>query len=247
MTIGRYLASTQSGPFINEISAHKQIARICLTYLMFSCFDLSITEEEIDVAVLDGHYVLQAYATNHWLEHVKEGIRGDIGSADFALCQKILIFLGRRANQNFDRKSAREERVLELKALEKDQKYLYQELCYVNSSLASELSESLKPYKKNSEFPSLRSLTLCAARRSLQFQIPQIPEATLTMNLLFEMCNSSDLIYHCTLKSTPFTEVSTQSNLPLLDVALPHFFLGFPVREYPYLTATKTLQLAIPN
>ena len=151
--IRRYLASTQSGPFINEISAHKQIARTCLTYLMFPCFDLSITEEDIDEAVLKGQYVLQPYATYYWLEHVKEGIRGDLGSADFALCQKILMFLGRRANQNFDRKSAREERVLELKPLEKDQKHLYQELCYVNSSLASELSESLKPSKKDSEFP----------------------------------------------------------------------------------------------
>ena len=130
---------------------------------MFPCFDLSITDKDIDAAVLDGHYVLQAYATNHWLEHVKEGIRGDIGSADFALCQKILEFLGRRANQNFDRKSASKERVLELKLLEKDQKYLYQELCYVNSSQASELSESLKPSKKISELPEFRSLTLCAA------------------------------------------------------------------------------------
>ena len=124
---------------------------------MFPCFDLSITEEEIDAAVRDGHYVLQPYATYHWLEHVKEGIRGNNDSADFGLCQKMLIFLGRRANQNFDRKSAREERVPELNPLEKDQKHLYQELCYVNSSLASELSESLKPSKKDSESPNFRS------------------------------------------------------------------------------------------
>ena len=183
---------------------------------MFPCFDLSITEEEIDVAVLDGHYVLQPYATYHWMEHVKEGVRGDTGFADFALCQKMLIFLGRRANQNFDRKSAREERVLELKPLEKDQKQLYQELCYVNSSLASELSESLKPSKKDSESPGFRSLT---AGRSLQFQKPQITEAPLILNLLFEKCNNSDLVRHCTLQPILFTEVSTQSNLPFLDVA----------------------------
>ena len=155
---------------MNEKLAHIQIARTCLTYLMFPCFDLSITEEEIDVAVRNGYYVLQPYATYHWLEHVKEGMRGDKDSADSALCQKILIFLARRANQNFDRKSAREERVLELKPFEKGQTDLYQELCYINSSLASELSESLKPSQKDSESPNFRSLSLCAAGRSLQFE-----------------------------------------------------------------------------
>lgn len=165
--IGRYLASNQSGPFIKEVSAHREIAHTCLTYLMFTCFDLSITEEEIDAAVLGGHYILQAYVTTHWLDHVKEGIRGNMGSADFAsLCQKISMLLGRRANQNFDRKSARKEGVQELKQLEKDQKHIYEELCYINSSLASELSESLKPSKKNSESPDFRLSSLRAARKS---------------------------------------------------------------------------------
>ena len=119
---------------------------------MFTCFDLSITEEDIDAAILGGHYVLQAYATTHWLDHVKEGIRGDIHSADFMdLCQKIWRFLARRSNQNFDRKSAKEVGVLELKQLEKDHKDIYRELCYIDSSLASELSESLKAPKKNSK------------------------------------------------------------------------------------------------
>ena len=161
--IGRYLASIQSGPFIKELSANKEIAHTCLTYLLFTCFDLSITEEEMDDAILDGHFTLQAYATTHWLDHVKEGIQGDMDSKDFMrLCQKISMFLMRRANQNFDRKSMKEESVLELKQLEKNQKHIYRELCYINSSLASELSESLKPSKNNSE--SLSSY--CAARNS---------------------------------------------------------------------------------
>ena len=133
---------------------------------MLTCFDLSITEEEIDAGVLSGHYVLQAYATTHWLDHVKEGIRGDIGSADFmSLCQKIWRFLARRSNQNFDRKSAKDVAVLELKQLEKDHKDIYRELCYINSSLASELPESLKVPKKNSESPSF----MCAGMESCCF------------------------------------------------------------------------------
>ena len=237
--IGRYLANTQSGPFINEKLEHIQIARTCLTYLMFPCFDLSITEEEIDVGVLNGHYVLQPYATYYWLEHVKEGIRGDTDSADFALCQKMSAFLGRRANQNFDRKSAREERVLELKPLEKVQKHLYQDACYVDSSLASELSESLKPSKKDSESPNFRPLSLCAAGRRLQFQNPQIPEVPLILNLLFKKCSSSDLVWHCSLQPTLFTEVLTQGNLHFLDVALPtlsiqEIFISQHLRHLPY-------------
>lgn len=123
---------------------------------MLTCFDLSITEEEIDGGVLSGHYVLQAYATTHWLDHIKECIQGDIASADFMiLCQKILRFLARRSNQNFDRKSVKDVAVLELKQFEKDHKDIYRDLCYINSSLASELPESLKVPKKNSESPSL--------------------------------------------------------------------------------------------
>ena len=121
---------------------------------MLTSFDPSMTEEEVDAAVLGGHYILQAYATNHWLDHVKEGTRGDGGSEDLKiLSQKIMTFLARRTNQNFDRKAARDEDVLELKQFEKDQKFLYRELCYINSSLTTELSESLETSKKNSKPP----------------------------------------------------------------------------------------------
>ena len=132
---------------------------------MLTCFDPSITEE-MDSAVLGGHFILQAYATNHWLEHVKEGIRGDTGSEDFVtLSQKILLFLARRTNQNFDRKAAKDEGVLELKPFEKIQRRLYQELCCINSSLTTELSESVKASKKNSEPHQFRLSSPRAARK----------------------------------------------------------------------------------
>ena len=122
---------------------------------MFTSFDLSITEEEIDKAILDGHYVLQAYATTHWLDHVIEGTRGDSGSPELmGLCNKIWRFLATRSNQNFDRKSARNVDVPELKQFDKIEKTLYSDLCYIHSSVASELSESLKAPKEKSEFLS---------------------------------------------------------------------------------------------
>lgn len=181
--VGRYLVSIQSGPFIRELSAHKKIAHTCLTYLMFTCFDLSITQEEMDAAVLGSHYILQAYATTHWLDHVKESIRDDTSSTDFMiLCQKIWRFLAKRTNQNFDQKAARKEGVLELKQFEKDQEHLYRELCYINSSLALELSESLKPSKKNSEPPNFRLSSPCVIRKGgsccVLVQIPKISKTS---------------------------------------------------------------------
>ena len=124
---------------------------------MFTCFDLSLTEEEIDNNVLDGHYVLQAYATTHWLDHVEEGIQRDVASIDFTfLCKKIWRFLSIRSNQNFDRKSARDVDVLELKHFEKYEKELYRKLCHIHSSGASEISESTNPPIKYSESLSLK-------------------------------------------------------------------------------------------
>ena len=160
---------------------------------MLTSFDLSMTEEEIDAAILDGHYVLQAYATTHWLDHVKEGIRDDTDSTDFKdLCQKIWKFLARRSNQTFDRKSAKEIGVLELKHLEKQHKDIYRELCYINSSLASELPESLKAPKKNSK--SLLHLP-CPGKLQSQDINPQNPETTppersLFLSTVFE-------VFHC--------------------------------------------------
>ena len=138
-----------------------KIAHTCLTYLMLTCFNPSTPEEEMDAYILDGHYILQAYATSHWLDHVKEGIRGDTGSQDLmTLIQKIMLFLAKRQNQDFDWKAVREEGVLELKPFEKHQKRLYQELCYINSSLTTELSESLKASKKKSEHPNFSIMNL---------------------------------------------------------------------------------------
>ena len=137
---------------------------------MFTCFDLNITEEEIDSAILDGHYVLQAYATIYWLDHVIEGIREDIGSTSFRiLSQKIWRFLAKRSNQNFDQKSAKKVSVPELKQFEKIDKELYGDLAYIHSSVASELSEPLKASDKNSE--SLSCLCVARGSRSHRIQI----------------------------------------------------------------------------
>ena len=153
--IVRYLTSTHSGPFISEVTAHTEIAHTCLTYLMFICFDLKVDKDELDKALLRGYCVLQAYATSHWLYHVKQSVRNSTDPAEFRrLCQKILVFLARRNNPNFNRKKAKVEGTVELDPFQKEDKHLYETLCLVNSGEALELPEHLKFSKDASKWPS---------------------------------------------------------------------------------------------
>ena len=150
--VNRYLMNIQSGPFIREVTAHREIAHTCMTYLMFMCFDLKISKDDLDDALLRGRCVLQAYATSHWLYHVKQSIRDDTDSADFRrLCQKISMFLARRNNSSFDRKKAKVEGTVELNPFQKDEKHIYETLCLVNSAEALELPDQLKFLKDASK------------------------------------------------------------------------------------------------
>ena len=150
--VDRYLMNIQSGPFIREVTAHREIAHTCMTYLMFICFDLKVTKDELDDALLRGDCVLQAYATSHWLYHVKQSVRDDTGSAEFrSLCQKLSKFLARRNNPSFDRKKARVEGTVELSPFQKEEKHIYETLCLVNSAEALELPEHLKVSKDASK------------------------------------------------------------------------------------------------
>ena len=116
-----------------------------MTYLMFICFDSKVSKDELDDALLKGRCVLQAYATSHWLYHVKQSIQDDTDSAEFRLlCQKLSMFLARRNNPSFDRKKARVEGTAELHRFQKEEKYIYETLCLVNSAEALELPEHLK-------------------------------------------------------------------------------------------------------
>lgn len=153
--VDRYLTSIHSGPFIREVTAHTEVAHTCMRYLMFICFDLKVANDELDDALLRGHCVLQAYATSHWLYHVKQSVRDGTDSAEFRrLCQKISTFLARRNNPNFNRKKARVEGIVELKPFRKEEKHIYDTLCLINSSEALELPEHLKFSKDASKWPS---------------------------------------------------------------------------------------------
>ena len=153
--VDRYLTSIHSGPFIREVTAHRDIAHTCMTYLMFRSFDLKVSKDELDDALLRGHCVLQAYATSHWLYHVKQSVRDRTDSAEIRrLCQKISTFLTTRNNPRFDRKKAQVKGTVELKPFQKEEKHIYDTLCLVNSSEALELPEHLKFSKDASKWLS---------------------------------------------------------------------------------------------
>ena len=143
-----------------------KIAHTCMTYLMFTCFDPTISRKDTETAILDGHYVLQPYATSHWLEHVKAASQCDTTTSEFGLlCQKILMFLSRRTNSTFKRRLAEckndtETRKFEkeqpsmylgLKSFEDHQPYIYKWLGYINSTTTLEFPEETS--KDLSEYP----------------------------------------------------------------------------------------------
>ena len=120
------------------MSAHREIAHTCTTYLMFMCFDLKLAEADLDAVLLKGHCNLQAYATSHWLFHVKEGIQDEMEASEFDhLCEKISAFLARRTNPNFDRKKADKEKPRDVEELtpllQKRRKHIYESLCIIDS------------------------------------------------------------------------------------------------------------------
>lgn len=123
---------------------------------MFTCFDPNTSQQEMNIAIIDGHYVLQPYATSHWLDHVKAAIQCDTTSSEFGrLCQKIHMFLARRTNSTFKRRLAeckdeaakrkfeREQpsMYLGLTQFENQQPYIYKWLGYINSTMTLEFPE----------------------------------------------------------------------------------------------------------
>lgn len=158
-TVDRYISDVQSGPFINNISANLGIAHTCMTYLMLTCFDPNFSEAEMTSAILNGHYVLQPYATSHWLEHVKAAVQRGMPTSEFEqLCQKIREFLSRRTNSTFRRRLAECKDEKSKKQFEKEQPsiyqglthfehgqaYIYKWLGYINSTMTLEVPEETR-------------------------------------------------------------------------------------------------------
>ena len=81
-----YFVHEQSGPFIDVVKAHLNIALSCVTNLT-SCLDLvprktqGMSEGELETRVVQGCYGLQAYGQDFWAEHVLAYL-GEVGDQD---------------------------------------------------------------------------------------------------------------------------------------------------------------------
>ena len=58
------------------IEVEKEIALLCMRYLVFDFFDHDLEKEELREYILDGSYAFQEYAALHWVDHL-ESISSD--------------------------------------------------------------------------------------------------------------------------------------------------------------------------
>lgn len=98
----RYILHCQSGPFINHITAHRNIATSCILYLPTSLaiVNQTISQEAKQLRVLKGYHGLHQYVHNYWMQHLlifldsKQILQEDLCMA----LQKLCVF--KRLTQN---------------------------------------------------------------------------------------------------------------------------------------------------
>ena len=65
---------------ISEVE--KDLALLCMHYLVFGCFALDLSSEELDEYILDGFFAFQEYAALHWVDHLESISSNDLLSLD---------------------------------------------------------------------------------------------------------------------------------------------------------------------
>jgi len=70
LTAYRYLLVKASGPFIDRLSAHLNIALACTTYQSFSCFAKKIAKQQAACYVMNGDLRLFKYVQSSWTTHL---------------------------------------------------------------------------------------------------------------------------------------------------------------------------------
>lgn len=62
--------------YVLATEVEKEIALLCMRYLVFECFDHDLAFDELREYILDGSYAFQEYAALHWVDHL-ESISSD--------------------------------------------------------------------------------------------------------------------------------------------------------------------------
>lgn len=57
--------------YVQATEVEKEIALLCMRYLVFECFDHDLAFGEVREYILDGSYAFQEYAALHWLDHLE--------------------------------------------------------------------------------------------------------------------------------------------------------------------------------
>ena len=66
-----FLLQHHSSFFINPNAANLRLARLCTSYLTFSCFDPYLDSLSVKHSVERGEYAFQEYATFNWIHHLE--------------------------------------------------------------------------------------------------------------------------------------------------------------------------------
>lgn len=59
-------------PLIERLKAHREMTHVCLSYFGLRCFQPDSTEEEVNLAVMNGDLRLHAYVSSAWTFHLME-------------------------------------------------------------------------------------------------------------------------------------------------------------------------------
>ena len=98
----RYLTKTSPDVWdgIPKAESHAEVAVTCLSYLSFRCFDGDISNDEMDIFIDNGEYVLHQYSLSNFLHHIRGAWR-DVGGASEILRASTREFLKARWNPSF--------------------------------------------------------------------------------------------------------------------------------------------------
>ena len=65
---------------VQVTAVEKELALLCMHYLVFECFGLDLSSKGLGEYILDGSFAFQEYAALHWVDHLESWSSNDIDS-----------------------------------------------------------------------------------------------------------------------------------------------------------------------
>ena len=67
---------------VQVTEVEKEMALLCMHYLVFECFGHDLSSEELSEYILDGSFAFQEYAALHWIDHLESMSSNDLLSLE---------------------------------------------------------------------------------------------------------------------------------------------------------------------